>query len=305
MLRLTVSAIAVSFALAGVTGCKSFIQKSAMDTTADVLYRAKAASQQESDIELARLAIPGALKTVEGFHVANPPNKRVIEMLMEGYCSYATGFLEDEFEVAKLENRHEDAETARKRASGLYLRCVNYAVKLLPDSWNKAFFGDLETFEKTLARTDRKHIKALFWAGVGLAGSINVNRDDIALIAHLPKAKMIMEKVIAWNPEFQYGIPLMALAAMNSAQGEAIGGNPARAKELFDKAIAVSEGKFLMVKVMQAKTYAVINQDRELFRKLLTEVLTTSPAVMPEQRLANELAHHKAKRYLKQESDWF
>ena len=77
------------------------------------------------------------------------------------------------------------------------------------------------------------------------------------------------------------------------------------AKEYFEKARAVTDGRFLMVSVMQAKTYAVINQNRKLFRKLLIDTLTTNPAIMPEQRLANELAHHKARRYLTQEKDWF
>ena len=46
-------------------------------------------------------------------------------------------------------------------------------------------------------------------------------------------------------------------------------------------------------------------QDRELFHKTLIEVLQTDPAIWPEQRLANEIAHRRAKRYLKQEKDLF
>ena len=54
-----------------------------------------------------------------------------------------------------------------------------------------------------------------------------------------------------------------------------------------------------------ARTYAVINQKQDVFHDTLVEVLRTSPAIWPEQRLANELAHVKARRYLKQEKDWF
>ena len=61
----------------------------------------------------------------------------------------------------------------------------------------------------------------------------------------------------------------------------------------------------LMAKVMLARHCAVNTADRELFRTTLLDVLGTDPAVWPEQRLANEFAHHKARRYLKHEKDYF
>jgi tetratricopeptide (TPR) repeat protein len=294
----------VAAALA-LTGCKNFIQKSAMNTTADILTRAKASTQQEPDVELARAAIPGAIKTVEGFHIANPGNKKLVAMLAEGYCGYANGFVQDEWEVAKMEGRYEDAEKLRGRASKLFLRCMNYGLKLLPKKWGEAITGDLETFKALVAKAGKGKIKGMFWTAFGLGSAINMNRDDIEMIAHLPKAKAMLERVIELDPDFQWGMPYIALGMMNSALGKALGGKPELAKEYFEKARAVTDGKFLMVNVMQARTYAVINQDRKLFRKLLIDTLTTNPAVFPDQRLANELAHHKARRYLSQEKDWF
>lgn len=287
------------------TGCKSFLQKKAMDTTSDVLYRARIATQQESDIDVARAAIPASLKTVEGFHVANPDNPKLKEILAQGWCSYATGFLQDEWEVAKMEGRFDDAEKARHRASRMFLRCMNYGLKQLPGKWSDAIHGDIASVEKLLAKASKSQKRGLFWTAVGLGSAINMNRDDIAMVAHLPKAKMILEKIVEWDPGYQNGMALIALGMSNSARGTALGGEPEKGREYFERAVEVTEGKFLMAKVLQARTYAVITQNRELFRKLLIEVLTTDPAVYPDQRLANELAHHKARRYLKQEKDWF
>ncbi len=56
---------------------------------------------------------------------------------------------------------------------------------------------------------------------------------------------------------------------------------------------------------MLARIYAVTVRDEALFTRLLIEVLRTSPAVFPEQRLANEIAHRKARRYLAAKSRWF
>ena len=67
----------------------------------------------------------------------------------------------------------------------------------------------------------------------------------------------------------------------------------------------ITQNKFLLAKVFYARRYAVAVQDKALFRKALVEVLQTDPAVWPEQRLANEIAHRRARRYLKNEKEWF
>jgi len=129
--------LALSIALVSAvlfTGCADFLQQKALDTTSAVLFRARAATQQESDVDLARVAMPAALKTVEGFWVANPHNPKLKAMLAEGWCAYATGFVQDGWEVAKMEGRYDDAERMRGRAARLFLRCMNYGLTISPAS---------------------------------------------------------------------------------------------------------------------------------------------------------------------------
>ena len=54
-----------------------------------------------------------------------------------------------------------------------------------------------------------------------------------------------------------------------------------------------------------AKTYAVQNQDRDLFEKLLNEILEAPDDLFAEERLANEVAKLKAKRLLESIDDLF
>src|SRR4051812_14735365 len=76
--------------------------KLTVGTTAKVLVRAQPSLQQESDYQLAHDAIPGALKTIEGFWIVDPDNSDLIRILTEGYCQYGTAFIEDDWEVAKF-----------------------------------------------------------------------------------------------------------------------------------------------------------------------------------------------------------
>ena len=56
---------------------------------------------------------------------------------------------------------------------------------------------------------------------------------------------------------------------------------------------------------MLLMAYDLSPDGKAKFRKTLVEVLQTDPAIWPEQRLANEIAHRRARRYLKQEKEWF
>jgi len=102
--------------------------KFTVKTTSKVLLRAQPGLQQEFDYELARLAIPGAIKTVEGFWIVDPDNWRLTRILTEGYCNYGTGFVEDDWENAKLNKDLEAADYHDARASNIFTRCLNFAL---------------------------------------------------------------------------------------------------------------------------------------------------------------------------------
>ena len=76
------------------------IGKLTVNTTSKVLVRAAPSMEQEADWEMASRAIPGTLKTIEGFHYVDPDNARLKGLLAQGYCQYAAGFIEDDFELA-------------------------------------------------------------------------------------------------------------------------------------------------------------------------------------------------------------
>jgi hypothetical protein len=308
MLRLTCLSLSLLISMS-LAACD--IGKLTVGTTAKVLVRAQPSLEQESDWEMASRAIPGTLKTVEGFHFVDPENERLTKILAQGYCQYGTGFIEDEFEQAEGKHDFDAMNYHAQRATKAYFRCMNYSLDLLGSGWKKAIVGDLDGVKRQAAATGQSNRDALMWAAIGLASAINYNRDDIQLIANLPKARVMIERVVELDekhpdtaPQLR-ALPLIALGMMHTALSPAMGGKPDLAAKYFQRAIEVTNGRFLLAKVLYARRYAVATQDRALFRKTLIEVLQTDPAIWPQQRLANEIAHRRARRYLKREKEWF
>ncbi|MCP4444846.1 MAG: hypothetical protein GY811_05805 [Myxococcales bacterium] len=285
--------------------------KIAVGTTSKVLDRGKYASKQEPDYDFAAAALPASLKTVESFHMTDPSNQRLTNILAEGFCQYTSGFIEDEWEVAVFAKDFEAAEYLSNRASKNFMRCMGYGLHILGKKWQKAILGSVKDVEKRLARTGFGKRDALLWTGVGLAGSINHNKGNPAMLAQVEKAKAIIERVIVLDTKHKQkdkakaGFAHIVRAMLYLALPKLYGGDPEAGKAEFDTAIQITENKFLLAKVLVARKYAVATQDKELFRKTLIEVLRTDPAIWPAQRLANEIAHRRAKRYLKHEKEFF
>lgn len=303
---LAMSAVSVFGGLA-VAGCS--LSEFTVNTTAPVLYKASHNFEMESDVELAREACGAQLKTADGFLASAPNNRLLLEVLARGYMEYAFGFLEDELEALPDDDHHGDRRKAlTSRAILLYERAFEYAMRNLV-TFKKQIAGthknDVATFERALSLLPKEAAPGLLFGGMAWASAINLNRSDIGKVAELPKAVAMIKRSYQLDKTFNNGMAGIALGLVHASRGKSMGGDPDAAKRLFEEAIAFTGGKFLLAKVLQARFYAVVTQDRPLFEKILGEVLATGADVLPAARLPNELAKRRAARYLKQAEDLF
>jgi len=296
---------------AALTGCD--IGKITVNTTSKVLERGQPSLQQESDYEMARQAIPGALKTVESFWIVDPDNERLVKILTEGYCQYGTAFVEDDWEVAKFAKDLDAIEYNNTRATHIFTRCLNYALKTLGSNWKKNVFNDDQAVvNKLIAGTGKGKRFPLMFAGAALGSIINHNLTRIELIAYLPTVEAILNRVVeidtksgAPKNKAHAALPYVALGMIYTARGKAMGGDPDKGKAMFEMALKVTDNKFLLARTLMAYRVGLATNDRKFFHDQLKQVLETDPSVWPEQRLANEVAHRKARRYLSHEKDLF
>ena len=250
------------------------------------------AMQEERDPALAEKAIPGNLKMLEGLLKQDPDNTWILENLAEGFCGYAFSFLED---------------TEPGRASSLYERGKDYALRATIIRTGREKWQDLSLDEWSLAlnNVEVAHQPALFWLGQCWGGWLMQNLDSVEAFADIPRLEGLMKKVHELDPAFHYAGPHLFLGAFYGGRSRMLGGNPEKSRHHFEKALALTEKKFLLVRLLFAKTYAVQNQNRELFESQLQAVVNAPPDLFPEQRLANEVARKKAAQLLDQIDELF
>src|ERR1700689_910021 len=187
-----------------VAGCMSFKVKTALGPTAWILAHAQPAMQQKAGFDLARQAIPGALKTVEGFWIVDPDTASdLVPVLTEGYCQYGTAFVEDDWEIAKFAKKLDDIAYTNERASTIFTRCLNYALLSLGSRWQKDIFGAPEVVAKLVKDTGGDQRDPLMWATLALGSLVNHNLTRVEMLSYLPTVRVMIDRVIeldAKNP---------------------------------------------------------------------------------------------------------
>ena len=288
------------------TGCS--MTRMSADQTVSIFVKAAVAYDRESDLEFAEQAGLSNLKMLEGLLEVTPDNTELLLLTSSSFARYAFGFVEERIEIADEEYNLEERRNLVRRAVDFYERARVYGLRAIAQSrsqFPEASERGLEEFSAELKHLKKKHVPALFWTAYAWGSIINLQQDRPERLIELPKVELMMQRVLELDERFFFGGAHIFYGMYYGGRAEMLGGDPSKAKEHLERAIEISDGKYLMARVLLAKYYAVPAQDRELFERTLQEILLVSPDQFPDQRLANELAKRRARRWLKHTDEIF
>jgi hypothetical protein len=165
--------------------------------------------------------------------------------------------------------------------------------------------SSFDDFKYELNDIRKKDIPYVFWTAACWGNWIGLNLSSMAAMAELPRVELMMRKVLELDETFYYGGPHLFMGIWYASRPKIAGGNLDLAREHFQKAITLGQGKFLMTHVYYAQYYARRAFDEELFRSELQKVLDTPADISPELTLLNTVAHQRAKDMLDHLKDFF
>jgi tetratricopeptide (TPR) repeat protein len=247
---------------------------------------------RESDLQLAREAMPANLKLLEGMLLEDPKNTVLLLYAAEGFYGYSFGFVEIE-------------DPARARL--LYRRCYSHAQQALklagididPET------AALEAVETAVSKAGKKAVPALFWTASCLGKWIDLSRDDMSLVASLANTAALMQRVIDLDNEFYFGGAHMFFGVYYGGRAPMLGGDYARAETEFRRAAEINNNKLLIVDLLQAEFLDRQRLDQQAFHQRLTAILAAPDDLYPEMALVNGIAKQRAAILLDYEGDWF
>jgi tetratricopeptide (TPR) repeat protein len=290
--------------IAALGGCD--VAKFTADSTAGLFTRAAPAFESYWDYDLAGEAMPASIVQFEGILRVIPDNEAILAQLSQAYVAYAYGWVEADVEALEFEGKYVDAEAQRQRARTMYLRAMDltrHRIRLHNEDVDAAVKGTVEELETWLkdAFVDKADAEMLLWHGYAWGSYINMAKDDMEAIADLAYAKAFVARSIELDPDYYNAA---GYTFMGVATASEMAADMDEAKLYFEKALAATERRALQTQVNMARHYAVKTGNRELFDKLLEEVMDAHDP-LPEARLANTMARERASLYIENADQLF
>jgi hypothetical protein len=250
------------------------------------------AMNSETDLQLARAAMPANLKLMEGMLLEDPDNIELLLFTTQGFYGYSYGFIETEDTL---------------RAGDLYRRCYGYALRTFS---LRGFDIDPETastedLQNAVAGAGKDDVPAIFWTATCLGKWVDMNRDNIAGIAGLSNVATLMQRVIELDDSYYYGAAHLFFGVYYGGRAPMLGGDFALAEQHFQRAAKINDDKLLLVDLLHAEYLDRQQLNQRAFHQRLTGILEAPDDLYPQMALINAISKHKAALLLEYEGDWF
>lgn len=144
---------------------------------------------------------------------------------------------------------------------------------------------------------------AIYWYAANLS-RFAVAKGFTTTLFYKDRIFAVMQHVLELDPTFFHGAPHRYFGAFYAKAPAFAGGDLAKAKEHFEKALAI-DANYFSTKVLYAEFYAIKTEDKALFTQLLSDVNAAQPAQYPEVVAEQKIEQEKARRLLTQVEELF
>ena len=210
-------------------------------TTEELGKNLTAVILNHNDPDTVITGMPSYLLLQEALLKQQPDNQTLLVSTAKLYGSYA-GMLENE-----------------SRLSALSEKALDFSFKAACLQKNE--FCQLKTlpyseFETIIQSSNMTDLPILYELGANWALWIQGHKSDWNAVAQLAQVKNIMQHIIKSDETYEHGGAYLYLGVLASLLPTAMGGDATGAKQHFEQALQLSQGKNLMVSVLYAKHYA-------------------------------------------------
>jgi TRAP transporter TatT component family protein len=291
--------IAIALAVLA-AGCSP--KKMGVSRMADALSSTASAFTRDNDPEFVRQAAPSTLKMVEMMLDESPTHAGLLMTACSGFTQYAYAFLQADADVSDPSTQ--SAKDLKTRGAAMYDRARGYCLRALEirhPGAAKSLQGDPKGLLASMAAPD---VPALYWTGVAWGGGLLLSNNPLPRIGELITVRALLSRALQLNEAWEGGTIHEAMIAVESLP-ILLGGSAARAREHFNRAVALSNGESAFAYVALATGVAQPAKDRAEFERLLRAAIAIDVSKRPSIRLANLIAQKRARYLLSQVNKLF
>jgi len=285
----------------GLSGCS--IKMMAINKLGDALSEGTSSFATDDDPELIAGAVPFALKTIESLIEQSPKHRGLLTAAASGFTQYAYAFVQMEADYVEAQD-FDRASAQRVRAKKLFLRARDYGLR----SFEVEFPGFRERLkadpDAALAKTAKKHVPQLYYTAAAWGAAFAIDKADSSLSVDQIYIEKLMQRALALDEAWELG-SLHDFFITWEGGRSSVGGSLEKAKQHFDRAVALSDGRRASPYVTWAEVISVGAQNKKQFQEMLNQALAIDVNKAPAQRLANLIGQKRAKWLLSRTDELF
>jgi hypothetical protein len=276
----------------------------AVKTVANTMAETGNVFTRDDDPELVRDATPFALKLYESLLESVPTHVPLLVATCGGFTQYGYAFIEADADALDS-GRRDEARVLRDRALKLYLRGRGYCLRAIDARFGKgASEALLRDPAAAVAKARPGDVALLYWtaASWGSAIALGIDRPDLAI--DFPTVRALADRALALDSAWNKGALHELMITLDSLP-DALGGDPARARDHFRTSVEMQKGLSPGPYVALATGVAVPAQDRVEFERLLKQALAIDPEKDPSNRLVTLVTQKRARVLLERIDEKF
>lgn len=220
-----------------VVSCSS-LQKWTVRSNSSLFQRTSGDLLKEGNWDFFRASTPANLKFMEVLWEQDHYNLKLLSVLIKGYAGYAFAVPETLYFGDQLSGK--DESSWKKEAITFYTRSLDYGLLYLAqkDISHIDLLGDEEKLHKKLKdELDEDDLMATLYFAQSWGSLINLQKDNVALVAQIPKVKVLFDWVCKLEPDIDQNVCDIFYAQYEAARPRMLGGNPEKAKKLYQEAM--------------------------------------------------------------------
>ena len=273
-------------------GCSP--KRMGINRMADALTSTASAFTRDNDPEFVRQAAPSTLKMVEMLLEDSPAHNGLLMTACSGFTQYAYAFLQSDADTADPSSPA--VKELKARGAAMYDRARGYCLRALAARHAGVTLALARNPQAALASTTIADVPALYWTAVAWGGALTLSENPLARLGEIATVRALFGRALQLDEQWEAGAIHEAMIAVESLP-MLLGGSPVRAREHFDRAVALSGGQSAFPYVALAVGVAQPAKDRREFDRLLRAAIDVDLSKKPSLRLPNMIAQKRA-RYL-------
>jgi hypothetical protein len=235
--------------LLSLQACGTF-RKQALRSISPVFTQSGDLLMRENNWDLFVRAAPGNVKFMEMLSLQDPDNLELKAATVKAFAGLAFADAETRYLAETVAG--EEGKYWKNQAISLYTRAFDYGLEYLEKKdisrQDLLTLNDQSLQGKIAQKLNHDDLMGVLYTAQAWGSLLNLQKDNVALVAQVPKVKLLFDWVCSKKPDIDQGVCDIFYAQYEAARPRMLGGNPEKAEKLFQNAI-IKHPKNLLVRL--------------------------------------------------------